>query len=413
MTETMDFSSPGSGDRTAPSLNNSIAKEFRGFLKDLKGLDSLHKDGNSKSKDRDQKVTKSPSRKVGELKEPTSKLSKDNANKTKGKVVASQGNSGQFGFLINSHNFDSASSSFLDEEMLPDANSEKELGNEYFKQKKYLEAIECYSRSIVFRPTSVAFANRAMAFLKQRKFEEAENDCTEALNLDDRYVKAYSRRVTARKELGKFKEAMEDADFAVRLDPNNPELRKQYSEIKALLDKKFTQSIPERKPSNAADQKSQIQGVPKPFEAQKMSGSGTTSGKPLIFLDEVDERIADSMTEAMDYSPRGSGGSTAPRFNNIAKEPNVVNHKHELEKSIQDLASRATSRVMGTTPKCFTVPTTAYQFEVSWRALSDDSANQARLLKTISPPDLPKIFKNALSASILVDIVRCIANFFR
>jgi hypothetical protein len=41
------------------------------------------------------------------------------------------------------------------------------------------------------------------------RFEEAENDCTEALNLDDRYVKAYSRRITARKGLGKLKEAMD------------------------------------------------------------------------------------------------------------------------------------------------------------------------------------------------------------
>lgn len=41
------------------------------------------------------------------------------------------------------------------------------------------------------------------------RFEEAENDCMEALNLDDRYVKAYSRRATARKELGKLKASLE------------------------------------------------------------------------------------------------------------------------------------------------------------------------------------------------------------
>lgn len=41
------------------------------------------------------------------------------------------------------------------------------------------------------------------------RFEKAEDDCTEALNLDDRYIKAYSRRITARKELGKLKEAMD------------------------------------------------------------------------------------------------------------------------------------------------------------------------------------------------------------
>ncbi|KAJ6683245.1 hypothetical protein OIU74_021332 [Salix koriyanagi] len=40
-------------------------------------------------------------------------------------------------------------------------------------------------------------------------FREAEYDCTEALNLDDRYIKAYLCRATARKELGKLKESIE------------------------------------------------------------------------------------------------------------------------------------------------------------------------------------------------------------
>jgi len=42
-------------------------------------------------------------------------------------------------------------------------------GNELFKQKKYREAIECYSRSIVLSPTSVVFANRAMAYIKVKR----------------------------------------------------------------------------------------------------------------------------------------------------------------------------------------------------------------------------------------------------
>jgi tetratricopeptide (TPR) repeat protein len=42
-------------------------------------------------------------------------------------------------------------------------------GNEYFKQKKFTDAIECYSRSIGLSPTAVTFANRAMAYLKLRR----------------------------------------------------------------------------------------------------------------------------------------------------------------------------------------------------------------------------------------------------
>lgn len=42
-------------------------------------------------------------------------------------------------------------------------------GNEFFKQKKFKEARDCYSRSIALSPTAVAYANRAMANIKLRR----------------------------------------------------------------------------------------------------------------------------------------------------------------------------------------------------------------------------------------------------
>ncbi|XP_078159277.1 tetratricopeptide repeat (TPR)-like superfamily protein isoform X4 [Carex rostrata] len=244
------------------------------------------------------------------------------------------------------------------DEAVPDAASEKELGNEYFKQKKFKEAIGCYSRSIALTPTAVAFANRAMAYLKIRRFEEAETDCTEALNLDDRYVKAYSRRATARKELGKLKEAMEDAEFAVSIEPNTQELRKQYDDIKALY----------------------------------MKGTDAKAREsPLISIQE--SKVA---KEASKESVQA-----------------VMNRRNEAKESVEDLASRAVSHFSSKHTKNIVVPKSAYEFEVSWKALSDDCHMQAHLLKMISPTSLPQIFKNSLSASILVDIVKCTSTFFR
>ncbi|CAA6654410.1 unnamed protein product [Spirodela intermedia] len=182
----------------------------------------------------------------------------------------------------------------------------------------FSKAIECYSRSIALSPSSVAFANRAMSYLKLKRYEEAEVDCTEALNLDDRYVKAYSRRATARKELGKLKSSLEDSEFALRLEPNNQELRKLYTETKALSD--------ERK-------------------IAKKQGE-----KPLAH-DAIPTRI--------------------------------------------------------------TTPRTAYELEVSWRLLSGDSQKQTNLLKSIPPGSLPQLFKNALSAPMLIEIIRTTSTFFR
>ena len=47
-----------------------------------------------------------------------------------------------------------------------------------------------------------------MASIKLGRFEEAEADCTEAIIRDDEYVKAYSRRATARMRLKKAEEAL-------------------------------------------------------------------------------------------------------------------------------------------------------------------------------------------------------------
>lgn len=48
---------------------------------------------------------------------------------------------------------------------------------------------------------------------------------------------------------------------------------------------------------------------------------------------------------------------------------------------MQELASQAASRSMVEAAKNIIAPTTAYQFEVSWRGFSDDQALQACLLK--------------------------------
>ncbi|XP_027934386.1 RNA polymerase II-associated protein 3 isoform X1 [Vigna unguiculata] len=316
--------------------------------------------------------------------------------------------------------------SFVPEDV-PDAASEKDLGNEFFKQKKFKEARDCYSRSIALSPTAVAYANRAMANIKLRRFQEAEDDCTEALDLDDRYIKAYSRRATARKELGKIKESMEDAEFALRLEPNNQEIKKQYADAKSLYEKDILQ-----KASGAL--RSTVQGTQKVGKSEvKVNGGsihpishGTQKSGPAevnhkkvseqqipvkesLITEEVDSR--DTVTRKR---PQAQGVDDSKKGLSASNSLEQRNHriKPEMKASVQQLASRAASRAMAEAAKNITPPTTAYQFEVSWRAFSGDLALQARLLKAISPQELPKIFKNALSSTLLVDIIKCLSSFF-
>ncbi|XP_056682867.1 uncharacterized protein [Spinacia oleracea] len=76
-----------------------------------------------------------------------------------------------------------------------------------------------------------------MAYLKVGRYHEAEDDCTEALNLDGEYVKVYGRRAIARKELGNLEGSMQDIEVSLKLEPKNKEMKKQHDEIKSLLEK--------------------------------------------------------------------------------------------------------------------------------------------------------------------------------
>ena len=71
-------------------------------------------------------------------------------------------------------------------------------------------------RSIEAQPTCVAFANRAMAHLKAGNAAAAEEDCSAALQQDATYLKAWQRRSSARRALGRRLDAIDDLEQALR-----------------------------------------------------------------------------------------------------------------------------------------------------------------------------------------------------
>ncbi|XP_051135928.1 uncharacterized protein LOC127254694 isoform X2 [Andrographis paniculata] len=311
----------------------------------------------------------------------------------------------QFDYLKEYEALSQLSSGVSSEDNFVDANSEKELGNEYFKQKKFNEAIDCYSRSIALSPTAVAYANRAMAYIKIKRFQEAENDCSEALNLDDRYIKAYSRRSTARKELRKFKESLDDAEFALKLDPQNQELKKQFAESKSLIEKEVL-----RKASGALAEKNKHVQTP-----QSVSMGSARKMATIVEDDTKGNKIAEAAAATSMETERNHtriNDSDAVVSSNMAKGK-AKTSKQELRASVLELAAKAANLAKAEAAKNIAPPNSAYQFEVTWRGLADDRELQARFLKVTPPSALPGIFKNALSAPILVDIIKCIATFFR
>ncbi|KAJ3333970.1 Sperm associated antigen 1 [Blyttiomyces sp. JEL0837] len=114
------------------------------------------------------------------------------------------------------------------------ADLEKTKGNEAFKSQDFEDAIDYYTRSLKILPRANLYTNRAIAYLKVKQFQKAEDDCTAALELNDPQFnfKAYLRRASARTKRGKYLEAITDLNEALKLNPGNAEALKLLKETK-------------------------------------------------------------------------------------------------------------------------------------------------------------------------------------
>lgn len=59
------------------------------------------------------------------------------------------------------------------------------LGGTYVMEGQYQQAIDALQRSISIRPTYAAYSNLATAYFELRRFDDAANECTQALRLDE------------------------------------------------------------------------------------------------------------------------------------------------------------------------------------------------------------------------------------
>lgn len=112
----------------------------------------------------------------------------------------------------------------------------KEKGNNAFKAKNWQRAIGFYTDAIKLNSNSATyFNNRAAAYLELGSFIQAEADCSKAIDLDKKNVKAYLRRGTAREMLGYYKEAIEDFRYALVLEPTNKRAAVSADRLKKLF----------------------------------------------------------------------------------------------------------------------------------------------------------------------------------
>ncbi|KAG0704776.1 hypothetical protein DFH29DRAFT_1034785, partial [Suillus ampliporus] len=107
-------------------------------------------------------------------------------------------------------------------------------GNAAFKSGDYPAAIGHYTSAILADANDPTFPlNRAAAYLKLGKNEDAERDCTTVLKLSPHNVKALFRRGQARTALGYLDRAR--AGEASELEPSNQSLKQELLEVDKLI----------------------------------------------------------------------------------------------------------------------------------------------------------------------------------
>jgi DnaJ homolog subfamily C member 7 len=101
--------------------------------------------------------------------------------------------------------------------------SKKEEGNQAFKSGKWQEAYDIYSQALAIDPNNKSinatlYYNRATTASKLNDLKKSIEDCTSAIELDDKYLKAYFRRAKCYTDSEDYEKAVIDYEKILKLD---------------------------------------------------------------------------------------------------------------------------------------------------------------------------------------------------
>ena len=116
----------------------------------------------------------------------------------------------------------------------------KDKGNAFVKEKKYKEALECYSQAIALDPNDhILYSNRSLMHLNLSEFQPALEDAEKAISLKADYSKGYLRKGKALQGLGKEDEALEAFKAGLQKEPENAQLKEAVAEIENSMKNPF------------------------------------------------------------------------------------------------------------------------------------------------------------------------------
>ncbi|XP_037359135.1 LOW QUALITY PROTEIN: sperm-associated antigen 1 [Talpa occidentalis] len=232
----------------------------------------------------------------------------------------------------------------------------KEEGNQCVKDRNYKGALSKYSECLKINNKECAiYTNRALCYLKLCQFEEAKQDCDQALQIDDGNVKACYRRALAHKGLKNYQKSLNDLNKVLLLDSNIAEAKMELKEVTRFLNIDNT-------------------------------SCGKEKERRKIEIQEVNE---DHKEESHRTLQEVSNDSFACEKGNPSNGPNEYYEKLLIAK-----------------------PNNAYEFGQVINAISSrkDKEACAHLLTVIEPKDLPVLLSNKLEGDTLLLLIQALKS---
>ncbi|KAJ3834269.1 hypothetical protein F5878DRAFT_630971, partial [Lentinula raphanica] len=338
------------------------------------------------------------------------------------------------------------------------AQAAKEKGNDAFKKGDYPSAIGHYTQAILEDSNDWTFPlNRAAAYLKLGKNEDAERDCIRVLTQNTTNVKALFRRAQARKALGKLTEAENDLKQAIALDPSNQSVKTELSVVKDTIWKRSASEVvhpmrrrvpikiiePSTDPSDGEKSASGVNSVKKSSKAVDLASSSTktnstsssqastttTPGESTTTESTTTESISPNSrpspspaehepsfqeakrvrNEKQANSSRVGGGIFRASGNNTIfapRSPKNSNGSAHMEPEVQITKTHASPN-WGSDIQLGTGTTTLFEFMKGWNRLSGSSVEERfRYIMAINPTSYPNMIQYSLEPPLLTGIFK-------
>lgn len=292
----------------------------------------------------------------------------------------------------------------------------KELGNAAFKAGDFPASVGHYTSAILADPNNPTFyLNRAAAYLRLGKYQDAERDSSSTLAIQKDNVKALFRRSQARLHLENFEASQDDLRRALKLEPDNRSLREELQRVQARV-LEHVKLLKSARPTSS---------LPKPRTRRlpiEVVDTPPTIGAQGDFLVPVSSRPlldrslpSTSLIQIPPVSDRENpkserSGQQSQSTLHGAKQAGDPKYGGGIFRSSgsHTIFKRETSSAPHTKPQkdqCPPQVITLAAFARSWNTLTTDERKWV-LLQQVSPASLSRFFGSSLEADVLSSILR-------